>query len=310
MIYKFRLVLLVFIVLLSIFVYIGYKNSVEEKSLPPGHTGTAGESEGLVPVSSVTHPHGLALDVLDSKKLYIATHQGLLVLINDQELFRIGDVKDDFMGFSQHPSNSDIFYTSGHPQFGGNLGVQKSEDGGISWKKLSDGINGPVDFHTMAVSAVNPEILYGLYMNSLQRSTDGGVSWNIVSPNLPPTVQIVTDTNDEQTVYAATTKGLLVSRTQGETWESLSSELENNVVASLAVDQNNSQDMISFSENLGLAKSTDGGITWESIGVDFGNESILFLAISKQDSKIIYGMSQTNSLYKSSDGGVSWEKIL
>ena len=57
-----------------------------------------------------------------------------------------------------------------------NLNVIKSIDGGISWKEISKGVNGPVDFHAMGISTANPDILYG-WFSGLQKSEDGGYTW-------------------------------------------------------------------------------------------------------------------------------------
>ena len=37
----------------------------------------------LYPEQSITHGHGLAIDIADPNKLYIATHHGLLVFMNE-----------------------------------------------------------------------------------------------------------------------------------------------------------------------------------------------------------------------------------
>ncbi len=183
-------------------------------------------SNNLYPEQTITHGHGLAVDVGDSNKLYIATHQGLLLLVNEKDLYRVGKSKDDYMGFSPHPADSSVFFSSGHPSLGGNIGFQKSEDGGSSWKKVSNGVNGPVDFHAMAVSPVNSNIVYGWYQGNIQRSADQGKTWEIASRNILA-VYLAADSQDENTVYAATPKGqgVMVSKDKGVSWVSLSQEL-------------------------------------------------------------------------------------
>ena len=125
----------------------------------------------------LTHVHGFAVDVANPERLLIATHHGLMQLENNV-LSQIGTVSDDLMGFTPHPTDPSVFYSSGHGARGGNLGFQKSTDGGTTWQKVSDGINGPVDFHSMTVSRVNPDLVYG-HFGGLQQSTDGGKSWRV-----------------------------------------------------------------------------------------------------------------------------------
>lgn len=270
----------------------------------------AASSNNLYAVESISHGHGLAVDVADSNKLYVATHYGLYTLINEKDLYQIGKKKDDYMGFSVHPTNPNIFFSSGHPATGGNIGFQKSEDGGFTWKKISNGIDGPVDFHAMAVSPVDPNFIYGWYRGNLQRSTDQGNTWEIISKNLQ-IISLAVDTQDENIVYAATPSGVAVSKDKGGMWTPLSKDLEGGAVTVLAQEPSNVKVMLAFSEKLGgLGKSADGGITWKKMDENFGGDIILYMAFDKQNPLIVYALTRNNELYKSSDGGTIWLKIL
>ncbi len=260
---------------------------------------------------SITHGHGLAVDVTDPNKLYIATHHGLLALINEKDLYRVGKSKDDYMGFSTHPTETNTFFSSGHPSVGGNIGFQKSEDGGITWKKVSNGINGPVDFHAMTLSSVNPNIFYGWYQGSLQRSVDQGENWEIVNKNLLP-VYLATDSQDENVVYAATPQGqgIMVSRDKGITWSSLSPQLEGGAVSVLAINPGNAKVILVFSEKLGgLGKTSDSGKIWKKVSGEFNGETILHIAFSRNNPNIVYALTQKNKIYKSNDTGDTWNLI-
>ncbi len=258
----------------------------------------------LIPESSITHGHGLAVDTKDSNKVYIATHHGLLVLVNDKDLFAVGTSKDDYMGFSPNAKNDKVFFASGHPESGGNIGFQKSEDGGFNWQKISDGLGGPVDFHALAVSPVNPNIIYGWYQGNLQRSEDGGKRW-VKFPTSAPFVALIADTHDEKIVYAASPQGLYESENKGESWK----RMIEGFVAALAIHPQDNQTMIIASEKLGFAKTKDKGKTWEKVKQNFGDESILFIAYDPQNPNNVYLLTHKNSLYKSQDGGDVWTKI-
>lgn len=265
----------------------------------------------LYPEQSITHGHGLAVDVSDSSKLYIATHHGLLLFQNEKDLYRVGKSKDDYMGFSPHPTEVDVFFSSGHPGFGGNIGFQKSEDGGVTWKKISDGVSGPVDFHAMAVSPVNPNLVYGWFQGDLQRSTDQGKTWEIVNRDLLP-VYLVADTKDENIVYAATPRGqgVMMSRDKGTTWTSLSQALAGGAVSVIAIHPQDSKLLLTFSEKLGgLGKSIDGGVTWKNVTEEFSGETILHIAFSRGVPTIVYALTHENKLYKSVDVGDTWTYI-
>ncbi len=261
-------------------------------------------SQNLTLINSISHGHGLAVDIEDANKVYIATHYGLLVLINEKDLYQIGKSKDDLMGFSFHPTDPKVFFSSGHPARGGNLGLQKSEDGGITWKKISDGLDGPVDFHTMAVSPVNPDIIYGWYQGNLQRTIDGGKTWEKFSTSFP-IMQLSADTKDESVMYAATPQGLQKSIDKGQTWQLLF----DGFVSTVAINPK-TQSILSFSQKFGLAQSNDGGKTWERIAQSFDGETPLFISFYRQNPGMVYLLTEKNSLYKSTNGGNNWNKIL
>lgn len=260
--------------------------------------------QNLFPAQSITHGHGLAVDVANSSKVYIATHHGLLVLINDKDLYAVGKSRDDYMGFSPNPKEAKVFFSSGHPETGGNIGFQKSEDGGATWKKVSNGLEGPVDFHAMAVSPINSNLIFGWYRGNLQRSEDGGKNWLKFATSVP-FVALAGDTKDENIVYAASPAGLFKSQNKGESWE----RLIEGFVAAVAVSPKDNQILLVSSEKLGIVKSTDAGKTWQKIDQGFNGESPLFIAFDKQKPETLYILTEKNSIYKSIDEGTSWSKI-
>lgn len=261
-------------------------------------------SEYLTPASVLRDAHGLAVDMADPKKVWIASHNGLNLLIDDKELFAVGSKRDDYMGFTIHPTDPDTFFSSGHPASGGNIGFQKSTDGGRTWTKLADGVGGPVDFHAIAISQADPNIVYGMYRGQLQKSTDGGVSWQLIV-NAPQAVMLATNYKDKHTVYAVTQDGLQVSTDQGNTWTDTSL---NGVVFAVAINPVDAQEMLASTKDKGLVKSVDGGLTWQSVSND-DPQGITYIAYSKNDPKIMYALAQDLSLHKSVNSGQVWQKV-
>lgn len=266
-----------------------------------------GSSDNLTAVSNISHGHGLAVDVNDPSKVYIATHYGLLMLKDDKDLYQVGKSKDDYMGFSAHPTDGKIFFASGHPSSGGNSGFLKSEDGGQSWKKVSSGISGPVDFHAMTVSNANPNLVFGWYKGSLQRSIDEGRTWEALPISFPVTA-LATDPKDENIVYAATPgNGIIVSVDKAANWKQLSEQLKG-LVSAVSVHPSKPEILLASTEQLGLAKSSDAGKTWQSVNTQLDGK-VLFIAYSRQNPSIVYVFTHNNSVYKSSDEGNNWSKI-
>lgn len=266
-------------------------------------------AELLRPVDTFQHAHGLAIDVVDSSKVYVATHNGLFMLQNDTDLYQVGPKTDDYMGFSTHPTDGDTFYASGHPQFGGNLGFQKTTDGGRTWELVSKGVDGPVDFHALAVSRANPDVIYGWYMGNLHRSLDGGKEWKILDTDLEGVIALVSHPNDEKTVYAATATGIQMSKNHGEDWSVVASNLDGSPVMTFAINPSNPDEWIAFSDSLGFVKSSDGGQAWSQLTDGITGVPISYVAYDNNDSDTIYALSRSNNLYKTIDGGESWQKI-
>lgn len=267
-----------------------------------------GVENNLTPVSSFSHSHGIAVDVSDATKVYIATHEGLFLLRNDTDLFQIGETRDDLMGFSPHPTEATTFFSSGHPARGGNIGFQKTTDGGLSWTRVSDGLGGRVDFHSMTVSRVNPDIVYGFFGGKLQRSMDGGRAWKYAKGIIAP-ISLSSDPRNENVVYASTQHGVQVSKDNGDTWESISPQLEGGAVSVFALDPSSGY-VLTFSERLGgMGKSTDGGVSWQKISERFGGEAVLYISYGTSKSGLVYALTNTNSVYKSTDSGNTWAKI-
>lgn len=281
----------------------------------------AAEKPALKPVESISyqfhnHIHGLGYDGRGDR-LFIATHYGLFVW-KDRKLYQLGESRDDFMGFSLHPSRPDVIYTSGHPKSGGNLGVMLSEDGGASFRRIFRGVQGEtVDFHAMTISPANPRILYGFFDRKLYRSRDAGKSWQIVpATGLPregfcfgaPCLQA--DGKKESRVYAGTPAGLMLSEDFGATWGVANAEL--GAVAGVGVDSAEPRRLLVFAQRLGLALSRDGGKNWQATndGIDLSRGEFVFaFAFSRRSPDLLFAATP-EKVFRSTDGGRSWERIL
>lgn len=250
--------------------------------------------------------HGLAVDQQDTSKVYIATHSGLLTMSRDGKLTRVGSAQDDYMGFSPHPTNANIFYTSGHSREGGNLGFQMSTDGGVNWQKISDGGNGPVDFHTMTVSQTDPTIIYGVFRGQLQRSRDSGTSWEIL-PAAPASIySLTTSPITASTVFAGTAGGLYISRDSGQSWSQV--EGVTATVTSVTSGGKNAEVLLVYVQGQGLIRSSDAGRSWASL-TNYRGPAVMHLALDSHRSETIYLINQSLEVHASSDGGQSWDQV-
>jgi len=268
-----------------------------------------GEPAAYTPINSFQDIHGLAIDPNDSSILYVATHHGLVRGVDDTEWSVVGEYRADFMGFSLHPDGK-TFYSSGHPPTGGNIGVAKSTNQGIDWETIA--LAGQVDFHAMAISHANPNILYGWHGNRLYKSTDGGEEWQTVNAsNLSRVFALAPDPREENTLWAATDSGLYASSDGGGTFQGTS--FLGSTVTTVAVDPNSPSRIFAWIAGQGLMRSQDGSASWQSIGSGLqvaSGDAIGYVTIDPTDPNRLYAATYSASIYKSLDGGNSWQVVI
>ncbi|MGQ0663963.1 MAG: exo-alpha-sialidase [Pseudomonadota bacterium] len=262
------------------------------------------ETIAVSKLPQITHIHGIAVDARDPSRRFIATHHGFYVATPDGTARLVSDARHDHMGFTPHPSDPSILYSSGHPAGGGNLGFMMSSDGGKSWRQISKGANGPVDFHQMDVSKTDPNVVYGAY-GGTQVSRDGGRSWNMVGPAPEGLIDLAVSSRDANTLYAATQRGLLVSKDGGRTWQD--AYLLKRPASMVETARDGS--LYAFLLGVGLIKTTEPSLAWSTLSKDFGDRVLLHFAIDPSDASKLYATTQHSEILASADGGRSWKVL-
>lgn len=104
----------------------------------------------------------------------------------------------------------------GHPGANGPVGVFKSNDGGVTWTHLTNGIPA-VEASDVSINRQNPSVVYaaignifGNSANGVYKSTDGGSSWTKLTSGLPSSgvgrVSLDVAPSSPQTLYALFTR--------------------------------------------------------------------------------------------------------
>ena len=262
-----------------------------------------------------THFHGIAVDARDPSRLYLATHHGLFAVGPDGSAERISESRDDFMGFTPHPRDPATLYASGHPAGGGNLGFIGSSDGGRTWRRLSDGVGGPVDFHQMDVSKADPEIIYGVH-HGLQKSADAGRSWRRVAPAPQGLIGLAASSRDVDTLFAATRQGLWRSTDGGRSWRAAHPARR----AASMVHVTAAGDVYAFVAGTGLIRASEPAPTlgqelrWQVLNTGFGSDYILHFAVASRDPRRLYAVTlnpetHAQAVLASRDSGARWSKL-
>lgn len=252
-----------------------------------------------------THFHGIAIDPKNPNRVYLATHHGFFVVGQDGKARQVSDTRDDFMGFTAHPTESSILFASGHPASGGNLGFIMSKDGGKSWDKISGGANGPVDFHQMDVSKADPRVIYGVH-DGLQRSSDGGRTWTIVGPAPNRMIALAASSSDPNTLYAGTESGLQRSADGGRTWGVVQGPSGPVTMVHVTLGGN----IYAFVVGGGLVRATEKEFVWQAVSDTFGDDYVLHFAADANGQRLfaitLSPRARTQSVIASRNGGASW----
>ena len=172
-----------------------------------------------------------------------------------------------------HDKNSPL-YAGGHPYASGNTGLIKSTDGGITWQSVSKVLEPSVDFHAMALSKSDPNLILGFDSGSrgLFKTTDAGKAWKNLEYSEYISALAISPT-DSQIIFAGTGDGIYKSNDGGVTWNHITYE-------GLAVSAMNFDDegiLFASVDTFGLVRSDDLGVSWEDLSdIDLTVTSIAF----------------------------------
>ena len=258
------------------------------------------------------HVHGLDIDPSDSSILYIATHGDFYKSINGDTPVKVDKQRADYMAFNAPQTSGIPLYASGHPSTGGNTGLIKSIDGGQTWQVVATILNPPVDFHAMAISKSDPNIIIGYDSGGrgVFTTVDGGKTWDKLDGPDDYVAALAMSPSDPKVMFAGTGKGIFQSNNGGASWIQLN-QYKGIAVLALAFDSDGS--LYASTEEFGLAKSSDLGKTWESIRQAPDSLTATSIAIDSENNIIYvagYAAPQGyQEVFKSTIDGKDWRLV-
>jgi len=247
----------------------------------------AGADPGLI------HVHGLGVNPLDGA-LFAATHNGLFRAAANETPQRVGDSRQDVMGFTV--IGPDRFLASGHPDGRTDdpplLGLIESGDAGKTWN--AGVLRGEADFHLLRTSRQT------LYAQDSQtgRVFEGPIGGSSLSVRRSPQGELIdfaVDPEDPQRLVAATDRGLAQSSDGARSWKALDRKRTGLLVAP------GPSQLVLVDGSGRVQASDDAGRTWRSVGAIDGPPA----AFHSRDG-VLYVAVHDGPVLQSDDGGRTW----
>ncbi|MGH3715826.1 MAG: F510_1955 family glycosylhydrolase [Micromonosporaceae bacterium] len=238
----------------------------------------------------ITHIHGLGINPAD-RALYVAAHNGVFRLDARGKAQRVGDGKQDTMGFTI--VGADHFLASGHsaPDSGGpaHLGLIESTDGGKTWSSLS--MQDQADFHALRY---RHDTVYGYNSLSGQLlASEDRTTWQTRSE-----VQLrdfAVSPTDPNTLVATGAGGPMRSTDGGRNWTGAGGD------PIAVLDWETDERLWGVTADGRVMRSTDGGVTWSGLG-EIGGQPAAFAAGPGK----LYVATPEGRIAESSDDGRTW----
>lgn len=160
------------------------------------------------------------------------------------------------------------------------------------------------DFHALAFSPDNPDVVFFGHHNGVMRSDDGGRTWQrLVERRNFDAMGLAVNPAKPSQVYLAGHLILQVSNDGGTSWQPVPHNLPDSDIHGFAMSPDDPGRLYAFVVRYGLFTSADGGSRWEKLS-DRLPEDVMALAAST--SGVLFAGSMERGVWKSTDSGKTW----
>src|SRR5262249_45876924 len=192
---------------------------------------------------------------------------------------------------------------------GTDSGVFASQDGGITWSRMSPAENSQLrPVVALAFDPKDSDILYAGTPHLPWKTTDGGASWHSIASGMiddSDVFSIQVDRNRPQRVFASACSGIYRSLDAASSWTKLV-EAKDASYRTYIIRQDPQYENVWFAgANHGTVRSSDGGTTWRRLS-PFATRSIAF--DPRRLGRILIATDEAGIL-RSDDSGKSWQPV-
>jgi photosystem II stability/assembly factor-like uncharacterized protein len=189
---------------------------------------------------------------------------------------------------------------------GGDDGVRLSADGGRTWTRTGEGVDGLHQVESLAFDPADAAVLYAGTWRQAFRTRDGGASWRRIAEGMVLDATVYAwdfDAADANDVWVSTCGWVYHSKDGGDRWTRYTSGFTNR--RSHAVRRDPTRPGVIYAATVGgLHRSADGGATWTRVS----RESLVVTAleVDRKTGRLYVG-TEGEGVFVSDDGGRTLE---
>ena len=267
-------------------------------------------------ITELRHAHGLGFSP-DGSRILVPNHYGVAVY-SEGRWSKVPGPAHDYMGFVV---TRDFIFTSGHLSgsrgAANPLGLRRSGDGGQSWATL--GFEGEAEFHLVAAGYLNNALyVYNPEPNSVMPRAgiyrmmgERLIGWrSAAARGLEGELGMLTaHPTESETIAAATTAGLFVSRDGGDAFQPLLTGVRATAARFMLEGDALLVGTLRGKEPGLLRIATKDRVRKELALPPFGRDAVANIVQNPVRRAELALISFERAVFVSSDGGKSWRRI-
>ncbi len=165
------------------------------------------------------------------------------------------------------------------------------------------------DFHALAFSPDNSDVIFFGHHNGIMRSDDGGRTWRpvVARPNFDAMALAISPANPRR-IYVAGHNIFMVSPDGGASWEPVQHDLPYDDIHGFALSPEDPNRLYAFVVGHGLFISHDGGQRWAQLSAALPVDVISLVSAGGKP-EVLFAASVSAGVLKSEDGGRTWQPV-
>lgn len=162
------------------------------------------------------------------------------------------------------------------------------------------------DFHALAFSPDDSNVVFFGHHNGVMRSDDGGRTWrSLVERRNFDAMGLAVSHANSRDLYLAGHDVFQLSTDGGASWQPVAHDLPGTDIHGFAMSPDDSDRLYAFVVGHGVLQSADGGRAWQRLRGQLPGD-VMALAAAGGSPETLYAGSMRSGLLRSTDGGGNW----